>query len=783
MSNPTGRTICFLPLLSVLYTFALLWIVIPSDLSGLAVGFTFLFILFLSLNKNTIRVWSLIFATLLLANLSSWIREYENTLKHAEVWGVAALFQADAYEIANYYYYHLSGFTSCLSVLLSLGVAFFGFYGRTNTLFIKSRVFYLGLCFLTLMGFAAAIPGLTKRAKRIKETVSAFASEKLAQEKMRMLQPKIPMVKSTEFNSEFEGTLLVLIGESLSKHHMSLYGYPRKTTPRLDSRKDRLEIHSDAVASHSHTVPVLTQMLTGTNLQFSEKPVDNYHQNLLLQLRKSGFEVHWISNQNEYGLWSNPVSLLAKMANFSEFVRVGTDFKNFYSGYSDGSLLSPFKKSMKSKSKKKAIFVHFYAPHAPYCRGIPSDWPRKFTTEYGEKYFGDAKNRSKNLNCYDNAITYVDSQLDRMFEIVESNTSPVVGVFFSDHGEDVVGGTGHHAGKHSYRHSNIPLFWFYNDKGRDATSHKFDILQHRLDRPYSNADLSHSLLDLVGLDGNHFNSARSLFHPDFASVPRRLMYPSLLYPKSRYLAYDEITYQDDKDTWEISRLNLHSLKADRKDIWVHRVNSIGKLLEVQTLFDGVELDIVFDASQSKFFVYHPPKPNIGLSLEEYLSFVNPGLKLWLDWKNASVETQKAAHERLVRLNEMFAIRSRSILETGSAVRFDSSIFSDGGWLHSYYIPTGAAIECATRTERERCIRLTKKILDQVTQMKISNLSFDVRALEYIQSQPDFKKYTWRAWDPRLQSSDYELLSKVEKYFPDSHPLETLLIGFRSQFSN
>ena len=52
-------------------------------------------------------------------------------------------------------------------------------------------------------------------------------------------------------------------------------------------------------------------------------------------------------------------------------------------------------------------------------------------------------------------------------------------------------------------------------------------------------------------------------------------------------------------------------------IWAHRVNSIEKLKETISCFEGVELDVVYIEDGDFFDVNHPPAESIGLSLDEY----------------------------------------------------------------------------------------------------------------------------------------------------------------------
>lgn len=75
----------------------------------------------------------------------------------------------------------------------------------------------------------------------------------------------------------------------------------------------------------------------------------------------------------------------------------------------------------------------------------------------------------------------------------------------------------------------------------------------------------------------------------------------------------------------------------KEKIWIHRVNSIEKLQEINPKFDKIELDVVFLKNEKKFDVNHPPAESINLSLFEYLSSIKikQNNMFWLDFKNLS----------------------------------------------------------------------------------------------------------------------------------------------------
>jgi len=63
-------------------------------------------------------------------------------------------------------------------------------------------------------------------------------------------------------NAEAPQTLVVVIGESLARNHMSLYGYARNTNPMLSARKSSLKINRDVISPQVHTIPVMRSILT-----------------------------------------------------------------------------------------------------------------------------------------------------------------------------------------------------------------------------------------------------------------------------------------------------------------------------------------------------------------------------------------------------------------------------------------------------------------------------------------------------------------------------------------
>src|SRR5262249_52349193 len=116
--------------------------------------------------------------------------------------------------------------------------------------------------------------------------------------------------------ARLRGTIILVLGESMARRHLSLYGYHRSTTPVLDSLRDSLLVQTDTISPHSHTARVVLAMF---GVRSTQSRVERFQGGVLGAFRSSGVKTFWYSNQNEFGIWENPVTLLAKSADVWQF--------------------------------------------------------------------------------------------------------------------------------------------------------------------------------------------------------------------------------------------------------------------------------------------------------------------------------------------------------------------------------------------------------------------------------------------------------------------------------
>jgi len=117
---------------------------------------------------------------------------------------------------------------------------------------------------------------------------------------------------SVEITNKKNHVFVLILGESCSRNHMSLYNYARETTPKLEKRKD-IFVYNNVVTSHSNTFSSIWMMFTTMNLENDQNKTNCI--SLMDVFHSAGFQTYWISNQIPIGIWDNDVYNLAQTSN------------------------------------------------------------------------------------------------------------------------------------------------------------------------------------------------------------------------------------------------------------------------------------------------------------------------------------------------------------------------------------------------------------------------------------------------------------------------------------
>ncbi|MDR2953786.1 MAG: sulfatase-like hydrolase/transferase [Prevotella sp.] len=308
-------------------------------------------------------------------------------------------------------------------------------------------------------------------------------------------------------------TIVVVIGESLTKHHMSLYGYQRNTNPLLSQYGDSLIIYKDVISPQVHTIPVMRSLLSMSEADnpryFTEKP------SLFELFNRAGYSTFLISNQDFSEEYKSSFDILLTLADKKYNLAIHKQHDDICLPVLDKVLTG-------NKDKNKLILIHLIGNHMAYEFRYPKEYIKFHYKKDGlitESPFRDDKAKTT-IDKYDNSVLYNDYVIDNIIRLLKKQERQnTMMMYFSDHGEELYDYrefAGHAYEKVSPPMCEIPfMVWASPSYYQSHPGLIFDT-----DRPYSTSDFIYSISDIAGLSYEDYNDSRSLFSSTFIPKPR-----------------------------------------------------------------------------------------------------------------------------------------------------------------------------------------------------------------------------------------------------------------------
>lgn len=337
--------------------------------------------------------------------------------------------------------------------------------------------------------------------------------------------------KEYEVNTVYQDSvpqiLVLVIGESLNKHHMSLYGYQRNTNPLLSGLGDSLTVYKDVVASHVHTIPVMRSLLSMADMEnpgyFTEKP------SMYELFNRAGYGTYLVSNQEFSEEFRSSYDILLSLA--ENKYNVAT-YKQH-----DDIVLPVLDKILNNNDKRnKLIIIHLIGNHMAYEFRYPKEY---IVFKHQKDHLVDDKPyRSSEakamIDKYDNSVLYNDFVIYSIINALKKQQGKEsVMLYLSDHAEELYDYrvfAGHAYEKVSPTMAEIPfMIWTSPGYRKFRPDLVFDA-----DRPYSSTDFIYSVSELAGLDYPNYDASRSLFSANYK-------------PRQRYVG--EKKYEDIKESF------------------------------------------------------------------------------------------------------------------------------------------------------------------------------------------------------------------------------------------
>lgn len=335
-----------------------------------------------------------------------------------------------------------------------------------------------------------------------------------------MAEKRKEFIKNAPFTVKSDSTsaqkVMIIIGESLNRSFMSLYGYPHNTTPELiklsrDSSAGRLFYFTNVISPEVTTVPALRMILTSINIE-NKIPFDQSISMVDL-FERAGYETFWLSNQAPLGEYDTPNTLISASADHRYFTadenRISND--NAASGqYFDEKLLSIFDRysNQFTTQGKQVFFIHLMGSHWSY------------NDRYPPRFDVFKSTRTNDSASYLNSVRYNDTVVSGLMREAQEKNIDVV-CYFSDHGEDME--FQHNPGNYRKSMSTVPLLVYLSNPYQQANPSLVGSLIRHRDTPAITDNFFHDIQAISGFKSSVFQPQNSFISEQYHRRKRRII--------------------------------------------------------------------------------------------------------------------------------------------------------------------------------------------------------------------------------------------------------------------
>jgi len=283
-----------------------------------------------------------------------------------------------------------------------------------------------------------------------------------------------------------KGTIIVVIGESANRLHMSAFSnYKRETTPWLSAQKENKDffLFPNAYSTWTQTVPTLEMALTEKN-QYNDKNFSDTYSFIDIA-KKIGFKTWWYSNQGYIGNDDTPISLVASTADKHRWV-----VQDYLSVQHDEVLLNYLQRV--SPEQNNLVVLHLKGSHSNFHNRYPDNFAK--WQSVGEQ---------KVIDEYDNSILYTDFVLEKIYTYAKMNLNLQAMLYFSDHGLEVK--KKRMPGFIGFENLRIPFFVYLSEAYQKSFPETVKALASHKQSYFTN-DLFYDLIcGILQIKSKHYN--------------------------------------------------------------------------------------------------------------------------------------------------------------------------------------------------------------------------------------------------------------------------------------
>lgn len=317
--------------------------------------------------------------------------------------------------------------------------------------------------------------------------------------------PKITYVEG----HQLPANVVLIIGESFSRSHSSLYGYDKETNPYLKAYCDSaLVFKFDSIDSPAPTTAESIRLMLSTYSQYDEEhPGDKkwFEFTTIIELMQDcGYESYWFGNQARGSKKNGATRVFAEACQQQKFLQhEGADRFNVTT---DMVLVdSSYQYVNTTKPEEHHFYIyHMMGSHFDYAMRYPKEFNRFSEGDYASQ----PQNHRATLAAYDNSILYNDYVVGQIINLYKDKDAVVV--YLPDHGQVI------------YRDPNSPDY-FSHGKKKNPLSYALGVeiplviytsplyqerhpaimqrIRDRQDKPqrWNSDELPYLIMDLIGV--------------------------------------------------------------------------------------------------------------------------------------------------------------------------------------------------------------------------------------------------------------------------------------------
>lgn len=344
----------------------------------------------------------------------------------------------------------------------------------------------------------------------------AFLNAKSTYESIQVMRDANRKVTAT-LQQDSVPSIIVVIGESFSVYHSSLYGYSKPTNPLLTERVNdgHLIVFDNAISGSDHTGVVMSLVFKVTG---SNEPDANQVM-FPTFFKKTGFKTALVDNQyfvNKGFSWITDGGLSDIMFDYRNPEKVDQDIDLL-------PLIPDF-------ADPQMIMIHLMGQHFNYDIRYPKEYKHFTANDYSNVLNEEER---EVVAHYDNATLYNDFIVDSIIKKYEDKNCIVV--YFSDHGEEIYEiddfmGHGNATKRPTINYQvRVPFMVWTSPKFQAAYPDVAQRIKESEHKPIITDDLPHFLFDVAGIDTKYYCPELSFINDKYQTTKPRIILGDINY--------------------------------------------------------------------------------------------------------------------------------------------------------------------------------------------------------------------------------------------------------------